>query len=241
VCYYASIKSSTRDIVKEFDVIFPHPELFKPAYSASAFAFPPMPVVSNETPDMISLFQWGLIPFWVKNLEQATSLRQRTLNARSETIFVKPAFRHSMRTKRCLVIVDGFYEWRHVGKKRYPYYITLKTRPLFALAGIWDSWTDHETNDNFNTFAVVTTEANELMAKVHNSRKRMPLILPKERHQDWLDVKMDETTIKGMMKPYDANEMEVHTVENKLNRLGYNTTDRTVMEPFDYPGLPALD
>jgi len=200
-----------------------------------------MPVVINETPDTISLFQWGLIPFWVKNLEQANSLRQRTLNARSETIFVKPAFRHSVRSKRCLVIVDGFYEWRHVGKKRYPYYITLKNRPLFALAGIWDSWTDHETKDNVNTFAVVTTEANELMSKVHNSRKRMPLILPKERHQDWLDVTIDEITIRGIMKPYDPIEMEVDTVVNKLYRLGYNTTDRTITEPFDYPELPALD
>jgi putative SOS response-associated peptidase YedK len=69
----------------------------------------------------------------------------------------------------------------------------------------------------------------------------MPLILPKERHQDWLDVKIDETTIEGMMKPYDASEMEVHTIANKLNRLGYNTTDRTVIEPFDYPELPDLD
>lgn len=241
MCYYSSIKSNTKDMVREFDAIFPDSELFKPAYSASAFAFPKMPVISSDTPKEISLFQWGLIPFWVKNIDQANSIRQRTLNARSETISEKPAFRQAIRSKRCLVIVDGFYEWRHIERKKYPYYITLKSRTIFTLAGIWDTWSNPDSNEKLDTFSVVTTEANELMAKVHNSRKRMPLILPKEKEKTWLDPKQNETQIKNMMVPYKPEDMKAYPVTNKLSRLGYNTTDQTVTEPFEYQKLPALN
>lgn len=240
MCYYSSIKSNPRDIAKAFNVTFPNSELFKPAYSVSAFTFPSLPVISNETPNMISMFQWGLIPFWAKSLELAHSIRQQTLNARSETIFDKPAFRNSIRSKRCLVVVDGFYEWRHVENKAYPYYINLTDRILFALAGIWDGWTNPETKETLNTFAVITTDANELIAKVHNSKKRMPLILPKDKEPDWLDPKSDEKVLKDIMQPYGSSYMKVYPVANKLHNLGYNTTDMTVTELFNYPGLPAL-
>ena len=86
MCYYSSNKSKTQDIVREFNVIFPDSEFFKPVYSTSAFTFPKMPVISNDSPGEISLYQWGLIPFWVRSIDQANTLRQRTLNSRSETI-----------------------------------------------------------------------------------------------------------------------------------------------------------
>jgi putative SOS response-associated peptidase YedK len=240
MCYFSSIKADIKDMVRDFQLSFPEAELFKPAYSVSAFVFPKLPVISSAAPNQISLYQWGLIPFWVKNNEQAISIRQRTLNARSETIFEKPSFRLAIKTKRCLVIADGFYEWREFEKKKYPYYVTLKSRPLFTLAGIWDSWTNPETGENQNTFSIVTTEANELMAKVHNTKKRMPLILPKEKEKVWLNQEQDLVQIREIMVPYSAGDMTAHSVMNKLNKLGYNTTDRTVAEPFEYPGLPGL-
>jgi putative SOS response-associated peptidase YedK len=113
--YYSSIKSDIRDMVREFDVVFPDAELFKSVYSA--FTFLRMPVISSNTPKQILFFQWGLVPFRVKNIDQANSIRQQTLNARSETKFVKPAFRQAIKLKRCLVIVDGFFECCHVEKK----------------------------------------------------------------------------------------------------------------------------
>jgi putative SOS response-associated peptidase YedK len=241
MCYYSLLKSNTKDMVREFDAIFPRAELFKPIYSASAFAFPKMPVINSDTPGEISLFQWGLIPFWVKNINQANSIRQWTLNARSETIFEKPAFRQAIRSRRCLVIVDGFFEWRHVEKKKYPYYITLKSRAIFTLAGIWDTWSNPDSNEKLDTFSVVTTEANELMAKVHNSRKRMPLILPKEKEKTWLDPEQNEAQIKGIMVPYNTNDMKAYTITNRLSRLGYNTTGRTITAPFEYQELPTLE
>lgn len=240
MCYFSSIKANTRDIVRELDVIFPDSESFKPVYSASAFTFPIMPVISSEAPGKISLFQWGLIPFWVKNKEQADLIRQNTLNARSETVFEKAAFRQAVKSKRCLVIIDGFFEWRHIEKKKYPYYITLKSRTIFTLAGIWDNWTNPGSREKLNTFSVLTTEANELMARVHNSRKRMPLILPREKEKAWLDPGSDEPQLKDIMVPYDATDMQAHPVSNRLSRLGFNVTDPKINEPFAYPDLPEL-
>jgi putative SOS response-associated peptidase YedK len=241
MCYYSSIKADIKDMVREFDVVFPDRELFKPAYSVSAFTFPKMPVISNDTPNQISLFQWGLVPFWVKSINHAISIRRQTLNARSETIFEKPSFRRAIRSKRCLVIADGFYEWRQIEKKKYPYYITLRSRKIFTLAGIWDTWTNPETKEILDTFSVVTTVANELMAKVHNTKKRMPLILKKENEKTWIDLGQNEEQIINIMIPYDPDDLKAYPVANKLNRLGYNTSDSTVTEPFKYPKLPELN
>lgn len=134
-------------------------------------------MISNDKPDLIELYTWGLIPFWVKNLEAANKISERTLNARSETIFEKPSFRHSIMSKRCLIIADGFFEWQHENKKAYPYYIKLKGNETFGIAGIWDSWTNPESKEEMRTFSVITTAANSLLEKVHNTRKRMPVIL----------------------------------------------------------------
>jgi putative SOS response-associated peptidase YedK len=96
-----------------------------------------MPVITNEAPNIVSLLNWGLIPFWVKDEKTALHIRLHTLNARGETVFNKPAFRHCVVNKRCLVLVTGFFEWRHFEGKKYPYYIRLRDNDPFALAGIW--------------------------------------------------------------------------------------------------------
>lgn len=101
MCYYISFTLSRNDIELRFNAKFPHPELFYRVYSTSAFSFPLMPVISDDNPQNIQFYQWGLIPFWVKDNSTVDKIRQRTLNARAETIFEKPAFRHSIRSKRC--------------------------------------------------------------------------------------------------------------------------------------------
>ncbi len=110
MCYYVSITLSKADIELRFNVKFLQPESFNRVYSTSAFSFPLMPVISNDNLLFVEYYQWGLIPFWVKDNNTASKIRQRTLNACAETIFEKPAFRHTIRSKRCLVIADGFFE-----------------------------------------------------------------------------------------------------------------------------------
>lgn len=129
-----------------------------------------MPVISNDEPTVISLFQWGLVPSWMKDGQTAAKIRVKTLNARSETIFEKPAFKNSILTQRCPVLVDEFYEWRHENKKTYPYYVQFKDEKPFALAGLRDGWRNHSDGKYTETFSIVTTMANPLLEKIYNTK-----------------------------------------------------------------------
>jgi putative SOS response-associated peptidase YedK len=146
----------------------------------SAFTFRKGPVIIRGEGNELHYFNWGLIPMWTKSLEDAKKIRTQTLNARSETVFEKPSFRASISKKRCLIPASGFYDWRDYNSKKYPYYIYLKDRELFSFAGIYESWTDRETGELINTYSMLTVDANPMMAKIHNTKERMPVILAPE-------------------------------------------------------------
>ena len=238
MCYYSSISVGFKIIEDRFGARFIQTESFKPVYSACGFNFPSLPVITNEDNQHIVSLQWGLIPFWVKDYESAISIRQRTLNARAETILEKPAFRQSIISKRCLVLVDGFFEWRHENKKTYPYYIRLKNQSPFAFAGIWDSWKNPETQEQIKTYSVITTKANPLLEKIHNTQKRMPVILPRESEKIWLQNDLDRDKIQSLLQPYNADEMEAYPVPRMVNKLGFNTENPEVIARQEYPDLP---
>jgi len=240
MCYYSSISVGFKIIESRFGVKFLQSESYQPVYSASAFTFPLMPVITNENPTQIVLMNWGLIPFWTKYNETAQRIKQLALNARSETIFEKPMFRQSIFAKRCLVVVDGFFEWRHLNDKRYPYYISLTNHQPFALAGIWDKWQDPDTGIESLTFSVITTEANSLMTQIHNTKKRMPAILPMENEKKWIDNNLKRTDIESLLKPYSEMAMEAYPVARSISRLGFNTSDPNVLNKQEYKELPPL-
>ncbi len=240
MCYYISITPKLTDIERRFSAKFTQPELFHSVYSASAFSHPAIPVISNEKLKCIDYFEWGLIPFWVKDRQSAGKIRERTLNARAETIFEKPSFRHSIRSKRCLIIADGFFEWRHENNRAYPYYITLKHHTLFALAGIWDDWLNPDTGELIRTFSIITTNANPLLEKIHNTRKRMPVILQRKYESQWLDNNLEESKIRLMLNPYIMREMEAYTIPNIISKLGFNISDPRVLDEYHYPELANL-
>ena len=240
MCYYSSISVGFKIIETRFGVHFIQSESYQPVYSASAFTFPAMPVITNENPNQVSLFNWGLIPFWVKDDATALSIRQRALNARAETIFEKPMFRQAIMAKRCLVLVDGFFEWRHEYRKNYPYYIRLKDNLPFALAGIWDRWHNPDTGKEIQTFSVITTEANSLMAQIHNTKKRMPVILSKENEVRWLDNTLAINDIRLMLIPYDAKEMVAYPVDRSIVKMGFNTNNSLILNKHEYKELPPL-
>ena len=240
VCYYISITPKAPDLQTRFGAVFADLESFQPAYSVNAFSFPKIPVTSNEDREHIQLFHWGLIPSWVKDVKGANAIRGHTLNSRAETIFEKPSFRHAIRHNRCLILADGFFEWRHEKKLTYPYYIQLADHNAFAIAGIWESWTDPETGEVVKTCSVITTTANPLLEKVHNTRKRMPVILNKEYEDRWLDEIQDIERIRSMLLPFCADEMEAHTVQKGINNLGYNSTNADVIEQHMFAGLTEL-
>jgi len=187
MCYRTKLNSKLKEIERALDARFIEPDSYKPQQEINAFTFSKTPVISDENQGEIQMFNWGLIPFWAKD----DKIKKMTLNAKIETIAEKPSFRNSVK-KRCLVIADGYYEWQwkdSKGKEKQKYLISPKDQEIFAFAGIYSSWTNPETNETLNTYSIVTTEANELMAEIHNNKKRMPVVLKEQDHKSWLNGK----------------------------------------------------
>jgi putative SOS response-associated peptidase YedK len=213
---------------------------FERRYHVGAFENVKLPVITNENPKQVDLFNWGLIPFWIKDEKTANDIKQRTVNARSETIFEKPAFRSSAGRKHCLVIADGFFEWRYYQGKNYPYYIKLKNREAFAIAGLWDFWNNKITGEQVYSYTIITTEANPLMAKIHNKKKRMPAILKKEDQQKWISNTINKEETKSLLKPFNEKEMEAYTISKLITAKGEDPNVPSVLKPFQYNNLEPL-
>jgi len=148
----------------------------------NGFAHPDTIVVANDQPDRLQLMNWGLIPKW----KEDRSIQRYTLNARIEDIKETPSYKRYV-DNRCLIFADGFYEWQWLdeeGKNKQKHVLTLPNDEMFAFAGLWNAWKDPNTGSTMKTYTILTTEANELMSRIHNSKKRMPVIV---KNQDkWL-------------------------------------------------------
>jgi len=170
---------------------------------------------SRETGDReLILARWGLIPFFTKDLKEIKGLS--TINARAETIATSRTWREPMKKRRCLIPVDAFYEWPKEGKPpKQPYAFELSSGNLFAFAGIWDAWKDGEGHW-LQSYAIVTTEANELMSQIH---PRMPVILHSRDYDRWLD--RDETARLPLdfLRPFESEAMEMHEANPKVNNV----------------------
>lgn len=206
-------------------------DVVQPIYHSSGFKLPDHLCILNTEPENIQYVKWGLVPHWVRGEDMAGKIRFRTLNARSETIFEKPSFKGPIRSSRCLVLVDGFFEFKDVNGKKFPYLIRLKSEEAFALAGIWDTWSGKRT------FSIVTTEANPLMAEIHNTKKRMPVILPRKLEREWLDPEVDESGLKELMVPYDDSDMRAHPVSRDLTKREIDTNVPEILVEKIYPEL----
>ena len=199
MCFHSKQSKTAQALKNRFNATFEKEKDFSPASAINGFTFPATPVITNAAPTKIQLFNWGLLPSWATDI----SYRKNTLNAKIETINEKPSFRQSV-NNRCLILVDGFYEWQWLdekGKKKQRYLLALPKDELFCLAGIWNIWVDKSTGEIINTYAILTTEANELMAKIHNSKKRMPVIVNKENEGNWLkglEIKNNEINLEAI-------------------------------------------
>ena len=184
MCFYTSQTKEAIEVENRFKAKFSNIKLFNKAEVYNGFTFPQTPVIANNNIEIIDFFSWGLIPFWAKDIE----IRKNTLNAKIETLNEKPSFRNCI-NNRCLVIADGFYEWQWLdpkGKNKQKYKITLEDNSLFALAGLWSEWVNKDTGELTKSYTILTTEANSLMSKIHNSKKRMPVVLLETKEKRWL-------------------------------------------------------
>lgn len=241
MCYNISAKKTPQDLAKRFKVKVSTNEVITPHYYLNGFNHPEIPVIASAEPDVIKNYHWGLIPSFCQNILAANDMKTKTLNAKSETIFALPSFKNSIQEKRCLILVDGFYEWRTVGKQKYPYYIHLKNNEPFAFGGIYNDWVNKDTGEIINAFSIITTPANPLLAKIHNVKLRMPFILPKELEKDWLRSDLNEKDIAELMKPFDDNQMDAHTISKLITNRNENPDKAEVQHPFEYPELAMFD
>ena len=183
MCFHSKQSKTAQELKNRFHAKFENEALFQPTIY-NGFQFPKTPVITNNQPENIQLYHWGLIPFWAKN----DSIKKSTLNARIETIHKKPSFKNVV-NNRCLILADGFYEWQWLdpkGKQKQKYELTLPNNELFALAGLYSEWIDKTTGEIINSYAILTTEANKLMSKIHNTKKRMPILISEDNEQAWL-------------------------------------------------------
>jgi putative SOS response-associated peptidase YedK len=186
------------------------PQGFAPRYNIAPTQ--PVAVVPNDGSNRVDYYVWGLIPFWAKDPE----IGNRMINARAETLTDKPAFKGPFRYKRCLVLADGFYEWRKEpdGKTKTPIYIQLKSGQPFGFAGLWDSWHAADGSE-IRSCTIITTRPNTLLEAIHN---RMPVILHPEAYAEWLTPgEGDPARLKQFLLPYPDGEMVAFPVSRLVN------------------------
>jgi putative SOS response-associated peptidase YedK len=239
VCYHYSVPD-LEALEHRFHARFDTATAFPRVYHVSGFTHPPLPVITNEVMNRIQLFTWGLIPHWVPDTATATKLGSRTLNARAETIHEKPSFRGLITSHRCLVLADGFFEWHHHRGRTFLYYIRLTTNEPFSFAGLWDRWTVPATRQVQTTYSIITTRANWLLEQVHNTRKRMPVILRPDDEARWLSSALTRAEIDDLLVSYDASRMQAHPVSRRITAPGAPRNHPETIEPVTYPELPPI-
>jgi len=213
MCYTIEINLTREQIEQRFGARFINSEGYNPRKRVSAFGLPELPVICSDNPAEVRLLIWGLIPSWVRDEKSAEEIRRKTFNARAESLKEKASYRAAYRNKRCLVLTNGFYEWQASGQEKIPYCITLKDTNSFALAGLYENWINRNTGEILNTFTIVTTRANAMMEVIHNTKKRMPVILPPGNERDWLRLDLQESALEQLMQPYNEELMRAEKVD----------------------------
>jgi len=179
-------------------------------------------VIDDEARRLITL-RWGLIPHWSKEVKSGYHM----INARAETLCDKRSFKEALRLRRCIVVADGFYEWKHERKDKMPFYIRLKDHSLFGFAGLYDRWVS-PGGEVVDSCTIITTESNKLIKPVHD---RMPVILSEDNEPEWLDPSNQDTErLQKLLKPHPSHLMELYRVSNIVNSPANNTP--SCREPF---------
>ncbi len=208
MCGRYVLKSKFGLIVDAFSPVVPRfpEELFGPRYNVAPTQEVPVVRESKAEGRVMELMRWGLIPFWSKDGKGGV------INARVETLRDKPTFRAAYEKRRCLVPADGFYEWMKVGKEKRPQLIRMKGGGVFAFGGVWERWKSAEKV--VDTFAILTTRPNEMMARIHD---RMPVIVRKGDYGRWLGE--DSSRVDDLLEPIAAEEMEAMEVTTRVNNV----------------------
>lgn len=214
------------DVILEYFLIHDvRPEVeegYRPRFNVAP-SQPVLVVGLSQGERAAAMHRWGLIPSWAKD----PAIGSKMINARSETVAQRPAYREAFRRRRCLIPADGLYEWKRVGKAKQPFRFTLRDASPFAFAGLWEEWRAPD-NTAIRSCTILTTEPNELIEPVHN---RMPVILPVEAYDTWLNPHTEPEELMTLLSPYPADAMVAYPVSTQVNSP-FND-DPSLIEPID--------
>jgi putative SOS response-associated peptidase YedK len=185
------------------------------------------PVLPNNDVEHLHLFKWGLIPFWAKD----PKIGSRMINARVETVAEKSSYKNPLKSRRCLVPFDGYYEWKKTSEGKVPYRIVTTNTEIFSVAGLWEKWNSPEGEEVFS-FTILTQPASEKIAHIHD---RMPGLLLPENERSWLDMDLPIHDVLGLVKPYPDEYLDYYRVSKRVNRVSENDVDLIRPVPEDAP------
>lgn len=210
MCYSNSSTSSNIELAKRYKKQVPSNLNTTPVFYAQGFTFPSWRIITSDTD--IKVMRWGLIPSWFKD-NNPNEIAAMTLNAKVETAHEKASFKHLIDSKRCIIPSTGFFEWKTIGKEKVPYFIFPNNDSVFSMAGIYDTWVDPKNGEIVNSFSMLTCSANSLMAEIHNTKKRMPVILKPEQEKLWLN---GELMAKTLEIPFPDQLIQAHQINKKV-------------------------
>ncbi len=215
MCGRFSRKATLQAIIDEFEVEEVTSSI-EPSYNVAPGQ--QVAVIIDSEKRKLGTMKWGFIPSWSKD----PAIGSRMINARAETVAEKPSFRNSFRRKRCLIVADGFFEWKREENGKIPMHVVMKSGRPFGFAGLWEIWISPE-GEKTATCTIITTSPNSLMEPIHN---RMPVILPKQQTGTWLNPKLeDSAALLPLLLPYRAEEMEAYPVSKLVNSPKNNSSE----------------
>lgn len=209
MCGRVTIQTPALALAREFALTGIRTALERPRYNLAPTQL--MPVVINDGERQLDAYRWGLLPSWAKD----AALGSKLINARAETVAEKPSFRSAFKRRRCLVLVDGWFEWKQTTKPKTPYLFRRTDGHPLAFAGLWEEWTDPATGEAVRTCSVITTGPNRVMAPIHD---RMPVILAPEAREVWLRPEPQEASVlQPLLVPNEDEPLEVWEVGRVVN------------------------
>jgi putative SOS response-associated peptidase YedK len=235
MCFHTSNTKTANQLEDQFDARFEDITIYEPNYHLNGFDYGYMYIITQEDDERIEPSKWGLLPL---DFNDADGFRKRfnTLNARSETALNSTMFYEPIRERRCLILADGFFESKHASGKTYPHYIKYKDHEAFAFAGIYNM---HDIG--VYSCSILTTEANPFMANIHNTKKRMPLILDNLHENKWLSNSLTDEEIKQLMiEGFTKKELEAYTVSKDVTNSRVISDRKDILKPCHYQELNTL-
>lgn len=228
MCGRSSLSKTEKEIEERFGATFYSEELERynplPNYNVAPTHY--MPVITSADKEHINIYRWGLLPHWSKDMKMSYKM----INARIETVLEKNAYKKAIEKRRCIVPMDGFYEWKKEGKEKLPFRIETTDQDIFSVAGIWEKWISPEGNEVF-TFSIITKKPTAIMKGIHD---RMPAILEPYQEKLWLDEDIPAKEAIGLISEYPPENMKAYRVSKKVNSVREN--DKSLIEEIAEQG-----